>query len=169
MNRVALALLLSGVALLASWAVAPAAPIAPPDTAAAIAAIDQSAPVVDEMNQQVDRLRERLANPQKFPPPQRNPFDFGRRPEPRRPVAPVVETPAVPVEPPPPPLPRLLAIVLNTVDGAATHSGVFSNGDDVNILKAGDTIGRYVVRSVTSDGAELVERATSRVFRVALK
>jgi hypothetical protein len=169
MNRIAGALLLSGVALLVSWAVAPAAPIAPPDTAAAIAAIEQSVPVVDEVNAQVDRLRERLAEPQKFPPPQRNPFDFGRHPEPARPVKPVVETPAVPVEPPPPPLPRLLAIVLNTVDGAAVHSAVFSNGDDVNILKAGDTIGRYVVRSVASDGAELVDRNTSRVFRVTLK
>jgi len=132
-------------------------------------ALDQSAPVIDEVNAQVDRLRERLATPQKFPPPQRNPFDFGRRPEPKRPAAPVAETPVVPAEPPPPPLPRLLAIVSNTVDGTATHSAVFSNGDDVNILKAGDTIGRYVVRSVTSDGAELVERSTSKVFHVALK
>ena len=160
---------MSGVALLVSWAVAPAAPVAPPDTAAAIAAIEQSVPVVDEVNAQVDRLRERLAAPQKFPPPQRNPFDFGRRPEPPRPVKPVVETPAVPVEPPPPPLPRLLAITSNTVDGAVTHSAVFSNGDDVSIVKAGDTISRFVVRSVTTDGAELVDRNTQRVFRVPLK
>ena len=167
MNRLATLLLLGGVALLVSWAVAPAAPSGQTPRAAAPA--DQSSPVVAEVNAQVDKLRERLADAPKFPPPQRDPFRFGLRNE-RKPVAPpALETPDVALEPTAPVLPKLLAIVADGAGTSAVRTAVFAEGESVRLLKAGDTIDAFVVRTISTDFVELAEPATSRTHRISLR
>lgn len=170
MHRVAPILLLAGVVLLVMWDFAPAAPSPSPLPAHAATAVDQTAPLVAEMAAQTERMRNRLEERQGFPPPERNPFTFGARRE-------VVSTrPRVPVavaeEPPPPPapvLPKLLAIVANDVDGVASLQAVFSTGDNVTVLKAGDAIGPFLIRSITAEIVELVEPVTNTVHRLTLR
>jgi hypothetical protein len=170
MNRVAGLLFLGGVILLASWVWAPAAPVSLAPPAASAAGLEQSAGVVAEVNAEVDRLRERLAAPPQFPPPARDPFRFGERPEPaRRATPPVLAEPLAPVEPPAPRLPLLVAIAANIADGVVTRTAVLADGDDVRLVKEGDQIGRFVVRSVGADAAELVDPTTSRTYRIVLK
>jgi hypothetical protein len=170
MHRVAPILLLSGGVLLATWVVAPAAPSPSPLPAHVAEPVDQTAPLVAEMAAQVERMRNRLDEPQNFPPPERNPFTFGARREvvPTRPRLPVA-APEVP-PPPPPALPKLLAIVANDAEGGAVvFTAVFSVGDNVQMVKAGDQIGALVIRSVTADGVELLEPVTSAVHRVTIR
>ena len=169
MSRVAGLLYLGGVIVLASWVWAPAAPVSPPPPATTSTKLDQSGTVVAEVNAEVDRLRERLAVPPQLPPPARDPFRYGERHEPRRPLAPPVEAPAAPAEPPAPRLPLLVAIAANTTDGVVTRTAVLAEGDGVRLVKAGDQIGRFVVRSVSADAAELFDPMTSRTHRIVLK
>jgi len=169
MHRVAPILLASGFVLLLTWVAAPAAP-SPSPLPAPAAAVDQTAPLVAEMAAQVERMRSRLEGPQSFPPPERNPFTFGARHEvvPTRPRLPV----AAPEEPPPPPapvLPRLLAVVSNDVDGVTSLQAVFAVNNGVQALKAGDAIGSYLIRSITTEVVELVEPLTNTVHRLTLR
>lgn len=167
MNRLAALLLLGGVLLLVSWAVAPASPggqTAPPASTA-----DQASPVVAEVNAQVDRLRERLASTPKFPPPERDPFRFGARTERKAPAVPAVNAPEVALEPAPPVLPRLVAIVADGAGASAARSAVFAEGETVRLLKAGDTIDTFVVRSVGADFVEIVDNTTARSHRLSLR
>jgi hypothetical protein len=167
MNRLATLLLLGGVALLVSWAVAPAAPSG--QTPRAATPCDQSSPVVAEVNAQGDRLRERLADTPKFPPPQRDPFRFGLRNE-RKPVAPpALETPEVALEPAALVLPKLLAIIADGARTSAALTAVFGEGESVRMLKAGDTIDAFVVRTIGTDFVELAEPATSKTHRLSLR
>jgi len=171
MHRFALALLLGGVVLLVSWVNAPASPSPDGSGAAATSTLDQLAPVVAEVNAQVDRLRERLSAPPARPRPARDPFRFGRRTEAPRPVATTAsEAPAeLPSEPPPPTLPRLIAIMESATDGAPVRTAVLSEGDGLQIVKPGDTIGRFTVRAIGADALDLVDVATSRTFSISLK
>jgi len=133
------------------------------------ARLDQSSPAVDQMNTEVEKLRERLLTPPSYPPPTRNPFRFGEPPEPPRPksVAPVA--PAIVTPPPPAPeLPRLVAITSAIVDGAAIYSAVFAIGDDVHLSKVGETIAGLEIRSIAVDSVELAERATGATFKISL-
>ena len=169
MSRVAGLLYLGGVIVLASWVWAPAAPVSIAPAAPPSLGLDQSGTVVAEVNAEVDRLRERLAVPPQLPPPSRDPFRYGERNEPRRPIAPPLEPPVVPAEPPAPRLPLLVAIAANSTDGVVTRTAVLAEGDDVRLVKAGDQIGRFVVRSVTANAAELFDPTTSRTHRIVLK
>lgn len=171
MHRIAPILLVAGVVLLATWVVAPAAPSPSPPPARAEAALDQTAPLVAEMAAQTERMRTRLEGPQSFPPPERNPFTFGARREvtPARPRGPVAE-PEAPPAPPAPVLPKLLAVVTNNVEGGISLQAVFSVGDDVKVLKAGDAIGVFLIRSITADlVVELLEPVTGAVHRLTLR
>ena len=170
MQRLAQILLLAGGVLLATWIYAPAAPSPSPVPARVAEPVDQTAPLVAEMAAQTERMRTRLDEPQNFPPPERNPFTFGARrevvpPRPRLPVA------AAEVPPPPPPaLPKLLAIVANDGEGGTVVlTAIFSVGDNVQVVKAGDQIGAFVIRSVTAEGVELLDPVTSAVHRVTIR
>jgi hypothetical protein len=111
-------------------------------------------------------LRERLAEVPKFPPPQRDPFRFGLRSE-RKPAArPAVTEPEIAPAPTTPELPKLIAIVS---DASATRTAVFAEGESVRVLKAGDSIDRFVVRTIGADFVELAESATTRTHKLALR
>jgi hypothetical protein len=82
------------------------------------------------------------------------------------PAAPV---PAAPVTPPAPALPRLVAIAATNSDAGVTRSAVLTVGDDVQILKVGDTVLKLVIKSIGTDVVELTEPATGRTFRLSLQ
>ena len=166
MNRLATLLLLGGVALLVSWAVAPAAPTG--QAPRATTPSDQSSPVVAEVNAQVDRLRERLAEAPKFPPPRRDPFRFGLRNEPKAP-APAPIAPEAAPEPAAIVLPKLVAIVANGAGDASVRTAVFADGESVRVLKSGETIDSLVLRTIGTDFVELVDPATDRTHRISLR
>lgn len=172
MQRVAQLLVLAGVILLATWVWAPASPAPAPEPRQPrdSSPPDQTAPILEDMAAQIDRLRERIEAPPNFPPPERNPFRFGTKPEPIAPKG----RPTLPeaVEPPPPPapvLPKLLAIVENDVDGVAVRTAVLSVSDDVQVVKVGDAIGRFLVKSIAAGSIELLESSSGTTFPLTLR
>lgn len=172
MQRIAAVLAAGGGVLLLTWMVSPAASAPtrtdPPRTAIEI---DQSSAVVAEVNTQVERLRERLDTVPSFPPPSRDPFNFGRRAEPRPPVVsnPTPPVPAIVEAPPGPVLPHLVAIVASDEDGGVVRSAVISENDDVRFLKPGDTMGNLVVRTIAADVVTLVDRTSGATFTLSLR
>lgn len=166
MTRVAVALLLGGVALLLSWAIAPASPAISSDQTPSSASLAQGDAIVADVNAQVERMRARLTVSSTPPRPARDPFRFGRR---SVPMSPASAAPAPPVVEAPPVLPRLLAILADSTGGAAGWRAVMALGDDVHILKAGDAVGNYVVRAVDEHGADLVDATALHVYRITLK
>ena len=167
MSRFASAILvLGGAALLLAWQVSPATSSPDPAPRPVESPLDQVQPVIADVDVQVDRLRERLTDPPKYPPPTRDPFNFGARPEPARVSAPAPAVEAAPAPPPPPPLPRLVAIVSTPTDGGLLRTAVFAMGDDVQIVKPGEKVGALVLRSVGLDTVTVVDPATGTTYRV---
>jgi hypothetical protein len=172
MSRLRSALLLGGTVLLMSYISAPAAPTPAPAraTETEMRAIDAMAPVVDDATQEAARLRARLAVVPEKPAPQRDPFSFGttsRVPK-RATVSPEPEPASRSIEvAPPPPLvwPKLVALL--TDNGKIT--AVIGVGDVVEILKAGETAGGFLVREITSTSIEVVHVATSDTTRLTLR
>jgi hypothetical protein len=82
--------------------------------------------------------------------------------------APPPAAPVEPMTPPGPVLPKLLAIVATDVDGSVVRTAAFSVGDFVQVVKVGDTLGPYVVRSISADVAELTDAATGTTYKISL-
>jgi hypothetical protein len=134
-----------------------------------LAAIVQDQPVVQQVDQQVERLRERLAHPPTYPAPTRDPFRFGQRTEPARPKTAVVPAAATPPANSAPILPHLIAIATNAVDRTSVRSAVLAMGDDLQIVKAGDTYAKFLVRSIAADAVELSDPSTGEMFKLGLQ
>ena len=170
MSRSRLALLLAGTVLLMSYINAPAAPTRAPAraTETEIRSIDAMAPVVEAATQEAARLRERLAVVPEKPVTLRDPFSFGTTVrKPKRVVAAPEPEPIAPEVEPPPPLvwPKLVALL--TDNGKFT--AVIGVGDSVEMLKAGDTAGGFLVRDITATSIEVVHVATSVATRLTLR
>ena len=123
------------------------------------------------MNAQVDKLRERLSAPPEYPAPTRDPFRFGKIVEPSRPklIVPAVMTSAVPPPAPAPALPRLVAITSRVVDGVTVRTAVLAMGDDLQMIKVGETVSRLVIRNIGADVVELADPASGTIFRISLQ
>ena len=172
MKRLAAIIVFAAAVLLSTHILAPAEPprSQPIASSADLAAIDQTTPVVDEVNAQVNRLRERLASPPAYPAPTRDPFRFGKRAEPAQPKAPMPAAPAgIPPIIPAPVLPRLVAIISNATDAGPVRTAVLALGDDVQIVKSGDSISKLVVRSIGADGVDLVDPVSGALFKISLQ
>jgi hypothetical protein len=172
MKRFAAIALFAGAVLVSTHMLAPAEQPASSarELTAGRAALTQAAAAadqVDQINTEVQRLRERLAEQRTYPPPTRDPFRYGARPAPR-PDAPAV-TPPVAVEVPKPVLPQLIAITTSTEQGAAARTAVLAIGDNVQLVKPGDTFASFVVRSIGLDAVELVEPSTGHIATVSLR
>ena len=171
MSRLRSALLLGGTVLLMSYISAPAAPTPAPAraTETEMRAIDAMAPVAEAATQEAARLRARLAVVPEKPVTQRDPFSFGTTPRvPKRVIAAPEPEPVVSdAAPPPPPLvwPKLVALL--TDNGKIT--AVIGVGDAVEMLKAGETAGGFLVREITSTSIEVVHVATSVATRLTLR
>jgi hypothetical protein len=174
MRRLLAIVIFAGAVLIATRILAPAAsphPL-PPLSAADLAAVAQTSAIVDEVNAQVDRLRERLASQPVYPAPTRDPFRFGAKPEPAPPKPPTPappSRPAIVVAPAIAPLPRLIAIVSNNTDAGPSQRAVVAAGDDVQILKIGDTVSKFVVRSIGVDMVELADSVSGATFKISLQ
>jgi len=157
-------LLFAGALLISQWVLSSAAPTVTPSPAPVAAphmtlsAYEQTtAPIVAEIAAQVDRLRERLNTPPAPPQPTRDPFRYGQRELPRpKNVEPEIVAPP-PAQPRAPELPRLIAIASEKTDAGVEWRAAISNGDQIILLKAGDTIGPFVVRSVSETTLELAD------------
>jgi hypothetical protein len=162
-------LLLGGAVLLVTWFVSPAASVQKQSSVTSPTPIDRVGPVLAEVDAEVARLRDRLPSPESYPPPSRDPFNFGRLPEvPNARPAIVEPAPALVVAPPTPALPSLVAIVSDIVDGADVRSAAISQDDEVQIVKVGDVVGALVVRGITADALQLVDEKTGASFRITL-
>jgi hypothetical protein len=172
MKRLGAILVFAGAVLVSTHILAPAEtpPAKPAVIAADLAAIDQARPIVDEVNAQVDRMRERLASPPAYPAPTRDPFRFGKRadPAPPKPAAPAPAPVFSESTPAPPVLPRLIAIALTTTEGVAQRTAALALGDDLRIVKPGETMARFVVHSIGADVVELIDPLTGATYRVSL-
>jgi outer membrane murein-binding lipoprotein Lpp len=171
MKRLAAIIVFAGAVLLSTHILAPAAPpkSLPAINAAELAAIDQTQSTVDEVNAQVDRLRERLSAPPNYPAPTRDPFRFGKTadPAPPKPAPAPSVAPAAPVVAAPA-LPRLVAIVSDTTDAGSIRSAVLSVGEDVQIVKMGDSVSKLVVQNIGVDVIELADPVSGAIFRILL-
>lgn len=169
MHRKSSALVLGGAVLLTSYINAPAAPtpaslVASPEE---MDAIVELAPLAGAVAQEADRLRARLAAVPEPPVAKRDPFSFGSERRRVRPEAAPTPPPNEPVIEAPPPIawPKLVALL--TEKEAIT--AVLAVGDAVEILKAGETVGGFLIREVTSTAIELVHVATAATTRLALR
>ena len=171
MKRFGAILLFASAVLVSTYVLAPAAapPRPPVVSAAELTAIAQAKPVVDAVDEQVDRLRDRLNSPPAYPAPTRDPFRYGARAEPSRPKpsAPALAEHAT-VVPPPPTLPKLVAIATNVVEGTLVRTAVLSLGDDIQIVKPGDAYANFSVHSVGIDVVEITD-ANGKTFKISLQ
>jgi hypothetical protein len=170
MHRLSSALLLGGAVLLTSYISAPAAPTPAPifASAAEMDAIVELAPLADDVSQEAERLRARLAVVPERPVAQRDPFSFGSAPRraPKATTAPAPEPDAPVIDAVPAIVwPKLVALL--TDKDAIT--AVVAVGDAVEMLKAGETVDGFLIRDVTSTAIEIVHVATAAVTRLALR
>lgn len=172
MTRFAAIIVFAGAVILFTRMLAPAEPTPAPRAmpAADFTPLDQAAPIIEQMNAQVEKLRERLAAPPTYPAPTRDPFRFGKTAEPPRPKA---AAPAIAarefVPPPPPVLPRLVAITSSVADGVTVRTAVLAAGDDLHMVKAGAAISNLVIRSIGADVVEVADPSTGASFKIFLQ
>ena len=165
MQRLTSALvLLGGAVLLLVWQVSPATSSPKAAPSALLTSLEQTGPVVSEVNMQVDQLRGRLQQVKPYPEPSRDPFNFGTRAV-RKPASPppapaAIEMPAAPV------LPELVAII---GDAKRERRAVLSAGDDVRFVKVGEATGVFVVQSLTADAMVVVDQTTGKSYTVTLR
>jgi hypothetical protein len=55
---------------------------------------------------------------------------------------------------------------MTLVDGVRLRTAVLALGDDIHIVKLGDTIASLVVRNIGSDEVELADPTSGRTFRI---
>lgn len=158
------------------WVSAPAAPTPSPVvlTPEGSAAIDALAPLAAAVDQQAERLRERLASAPQPPVPRRDPFSFGaRRPEPTVPPAAPVEPAVVDVADAPASevllWPALVAVVSNDAAEGRRLTAVLAWGDAMDLLESGGLAGDFRVESVAPDSVELRHVASGVVRRLTLR
>jgi hypothetical protein len=169
MARLRSALLLGGTVLLMMYINAPAAPTPAPARAseAEMRAITAMAPVAESATQETAKLRARLATVPEKPAPQRDPFSFGTTSRvPKRATPIPVPEPVQPDVAPVQPIvwPKLVAL-LTDKDKITAVIGV---GDTVEVVKAGETAGGFLVREITATSIEVVHVATSVSTRLTL-
>lgn len=190
MKRATFALAIGGVLLLISWVTAPAAltpaPVAPLSETE-INRIEQAAqavvPVTAQVDDQAAKLRARLAQPPPEPNPTRNPFQFGRGTVPRTGTVPVqedrnrnrdAESPAgdsgtktgtVPI------LPTLVAIMADEQDGTVIRNAALAMGDDITVVRIGQSFDRFVVDAIATDWVRLIDTTspTRATFTIAIR
>src|SRR5262245_3817044 len=93
------------------------------------------APVIETIDAQVARLRQRLADRPSYPQPARDPFRFGQRPEPRATRPAEIAAPPAPAAASAPALPRLVAITA-AADGAP--KAVLGVDDELKVVGVGE-------------------------------
>ena len=146
-----------------AWSVAP---LSADDSERAEQTTQAITPVARQVDQDAERLRQRLAEQSRFVAPARNPFRFSgpAAPPPAngagRVATDFVAATIVPRAPEPPPIlvPTLVALTEDVgPDGAVVRTAVLSMGDDMAIVKTGQTFSRFQVQSISATTVELVD------------
>ncbi len=171
MPRFRTALLLGVGVLVTTWVSAPAAPTAPPTPVSVedMSRIDALAPLAEEIDQEVVRLRAQLAVVPQAPDPRRDPFSFGnRRPAPRE-ALPVIVPEASeerPDELPPALLwPSLAAVMVESTGPTA----VVAWGDTIEFLTAGGTFKDFRVVTISGTTLDLRHEPTGALRTLTLR
>jgi hypothetical protein len=163
MQRIAALVLVAGGILILSWVVAPAAPTprAPASPVLTPTEFQQAAaPVLLDMQAQVERMRERLSTAPSYPVPTRDPFRFGRRAESAKPAPAMTPDVPPPAPPPPPPLPRLIAIVSQSNETGSIRTALLGDAaGTMRTLKVGEAIGAFTIRAIDATSVDLVDAA----------
>jgi hypothetical protein len=66
-------------------------------------------------------------------------------------------------------LPRLVAIGSTVVDGVLLRTAALALGDDIHVVKPGDTLATFVVHRIGPDGVELADPRSGRTFRIGFR
>jgi hypothetical protein len=144
-----------------------------PRAAARPAAAQQQGPVSFDVQAQAERLKRRL-DTAPTPQPVRNPFVFAER-RPRRSARP---SPPIAAEPPPVFAPALeaeppMALIGMAEDGAGDAlvrtALIAGSGDELFLVRVGESVGRYRISAITADAVELTDPSTNRVRRLVLR
>ena len=163
MRRAATFVTLGGIVALVSWTLARVSPFAQ-DPALVSALPSSPASALAQLDGEVGRLHDRAQLLEPFTPAERDPFRFGAPP-----VAPPSRStpPELPPSPrPAPALPKLVAITSKDTPGGAVRTAAFSVGDNVLLVRPGDTVGTLVVRAIADGFVELVDPASGIAYRV---
>jgi hypothetical protein len=133
----------------------------------------QAEAVSFDVHAQAERLRKRLATAP-TPQPLRNPFTFEvRRPVQPRPTArsaavPAPATELVPAEVEPEL--TLIGVAEDGKDAAVVRTAMIVGvGDQLFLVRVGQSVGRYQVIAIGADAVELKDSASDRVRRLGLK
>jgi hypothetical protein len=66
-------------------------------------------------------------------------------------------------------LPHLIAIATNVQEGNTVRTAVLALGDELQIVKTGETFLKFLVRSIGADALELTDPATGSTFKLSLQ
>jgi len=163
--------MLAALLLATAWVVVPVS--TSPTPAAQVLPVAQApvvpvAPQLEALDREVDRLRDRVADPVPAPVVSRDPFQFAAVPNmPRRFVS---EAPVA--EPPPPPVawPSLVAILRSGSDSAPTMRAVLEDRSQVvQFRSAGETLGDVVVTTITAETVTLTHTPSGQSTTMTLR
>jgi hypothetical protein len=175
MTRVSPRLLLAFAALLlVAWIVVPVSTSPPSSAPGSPAAVLQEltpSPELEAINREVDRLRDRLAEPARNTVPVRDPFQFAESERVRLELPPAGEpSPIMVAAAPVVAWPRLVAILASGDDAAPVWRAVFEDRAQlVQIRSVGETIGDVAVTDVSGDSATLTHTPSGETTRVPLR
>lgn len=126
-----------------------------------------------DVQAQAARLRQRLATAP-APHPVRNPFTFeARQSMPKRTAAPSagLPPPAPPIAPPDiDPVLTLIGVAEDSEEtGVVRTAMIVGVGDELFLVRVGQSVGRYQVVAIGADAVELKDSASDRVRRLGLR
>lgn len=132
----------------------------------------QTEAVSFDVQAQAERLRKRLATAPS-PRPVRNPFSFEARQPDRPRVAARVEIPPPAVAAAPAEIEPELTLIGVAEEGkeagAVRTAMIVGAGEQLFLLRVGQSVGRYQVTAIGADAVELRDAASERIRRLVLK
>lgn len=168
LRATSLLLLVVGTTLIVVWGAAPAqSQQRRPSTASMVASPDP--PELGVVRSEVERLVSRLDRDVTFAVPARDPFHFAASPRATRDLAPPPDAmPVALVEPAAPEWPSLVAIV-SPPDGGVLEVALSDRSDELHVVRAGQSVGQFLVTEIGADSVALSEPASGRTTRLALR
>lgn len=177
MTRVNPRLLLAlGAVVLVAWVAAPQSSSPPPQVAVttpAVASADPVSPEIEQINREVDRLRDRLTEPARATEPVRDPFQFIEPRVHRAASQPRTEPARIDVPVPAPSTvswPSLVAILSSGNDRSPSHQVVLEDASElVQFRSAGEAMGDIVVTAITADQVTLTHSPSGESTQLTLR
>lgn len=169
-------LLALGAVLVVAWVVAPLSSSPPPQAVVerpAAPSPEPTAPEIDEINREVDRLRDRLAEPTRAVEPSRDPFQFVESRADRAATPRHAEAPSVVAAEPPRAIivwPSLVAILSSGTDAAPSHRAVLEDVSElVQFRSTGEAMGDIVVTAIAADQVTLTHVPSGESTQLTLR